>query len=266
MQADTEIIEPGPPETKGQLQPLATHPMAIIDRAIQSGTDPDNLAKLMELQVGWEERRASELYTDALTGFRRDCPQIERSKAVKSDKGTVLYKYPPYEAIKKITAPLEAKYGIVTGFSVEEVEGTPIKLRVTLTVRVGSHKEQHTYTAPVSKGTRLTNPTQEYTGALTTIKRVLYCAALDIVITDEDDDAGHWPEDKINEDQVDQIKELIAEKNFATANFLAWVSELAGVKVERVEDVPAKHGPASIDTLKRRPVNGTAPKAKGGGK
>lgn len=241
-----DIIEP----ESGQLAELPTHPMAIIARAIERGVDADNLAKLMDLQTKWEDRRAAEEFAIAIANFQREVPMVFKSREVRKKDGGVMYFFASYDDIKRVTRPIEAKYGISTSFDIQHTEDG--KLIGKCRVRVGSHFEDHTFTVPVPKGLN-TNQTQDYGGALTYLKRYCYCAALDIVVTDEDTDAANLT-DLIGPDQLKEVVQLIQEKGVAPEKFKAWCSEAAGVDVPTLEAIPLRIVDKAIDLLRRKPV------------
>lgn len=241
-----EVKEPAEP------RPVSTHPLAIIDRAIERGIDPDNLAKLMELQAKWEERRAAEVYASALANFQAECPMVFKSRMVKNKDGSPRYYFASYDDIRRATRPLEAKYGIATSFNVEQTEDG--KLKATCRVRVGSHFEDYTFQVPIPKGMG-TNDAQDYGAALSYVKRYCYCAALNIVVSDEDDDGQNLLE-KINSKDLEQVRRIMEEKGFPVQRVLNWASAKAKIPIHALEEMPASLVSACIDTMRRQPVKG----------
>lgn len=237
-----------------ELQPIVGPPaeqrgMTIVERAIEKGgIDADNLGKLVELQMKWDDRRAAEEFAAALAGFNAECPTIPKRRGVKNKDGSTRYMYAAYEDIKLVTKPLEKKWGISTSFSFDtSQEG---RLVGTCRVRVGSHFEDHTLALRVPKGFG-TNEAQDDGQAYSYLKRYLYCAALDIVIADEDKDAtGLWS--CINSEQVAELQKWLAEKGVDEGRFLAWASETAKFEVPSLKEFPVKLYATGLDMLKRK--------------
>lgn len=194
-------------------------PLAMLQQLIDRGTDPEALGKMMDLAERWQAIEAKKAYTAAVEGFKRDCPPIikrnqvhgtakdERGVKIPGVKGPHMYNFASYDDIKAVTVPFERKHGIVTGFSFDVSPGGNLlgKLRVT----VGSHTEEFSFGVPIPKGMN-TNATQDFGAAVTYLKRYLYLAAFDLVVTGEDSDACGLFE-KITPDQIGQLNDLIGQ-------------------------------------------------------
>lgn len=226
---------------------LAASPMEMLNRMIDHGVNPDALSKMMDLAARWQADEAKKLYTAAIVAFKDECPSIVKRNAVRKKgkevngeivPGDVMYRFASYEDIKEITVPLEKKNRITTSF---DFEVTPAgNLTGTLLITVGSHTETRRFGIPIPAGMN-TNKAQDFGAAMTYLRRYLYCAAFDIVISGEDKDGAGFSE-KITEEQIGIINDLFvlcekAGKPVPLDKFKAWaeiddLSELAPSKFE----------------------------------
>ncbi len=239
----TETTDMAVPST-GQLIALAVSKGAAIDVI-------ERLSALMERQAAIA---AKEAWHTAIAGFKSECPVIiknnpVRGRSKKDDSGKVVelgpvhYHFAGYDDIKAITGPLERKWGVVTGYTFEVTNSGNLlgRLRVT----VGSHTEEFSFGVPIPKGIN-TNGTQDFGSAQTYLKRYLYCAAFDIVVTDEDND-GRGLNVKLTGDQIGELNDLISQIaskkiKFNKTNFFEYfgLEEQDDFKPD-LGDIEAKH-------------------------
>lgn len=220
------------------LATTAPTPLTILSAAVASGIDPDKLGRLMELAEGWEKNRAAERFADAVSQFQAECPVIFKSRTAKVKDWQ--YAFASYDDVMREAAPVLAKCGIALTFSTEPAPGG---LKVTCRVRVGTHYEDHALTVPLPQMT--VNDTQRFGAALSYAKRYALCAALNIVVTDEDDDAVTQLTN-IDEAQRAELERLIGEKNVDMPRFLAWAG------VDDLARLPAADFPKALDMLRRK--------------
>lgn len=186
-------------ETNGTYNPLA-----LIQSAIDKGMDPDKLGKLMDLQERWEKNRAAEEFAIAVSQFQAKCPTILKSrKAILPGKFD--YQYASYDNVMKQASPILAECGLAVSYSTKPA---PNGIEMTCRVRKGIHFEETTLTAPIPAG--VVNDTQRCAMALTYMKRYALCLALNIVVTDEDDDGASALE-TITPEEKKEIFSLIDE-------------------------------------------------------
>lgn len=244
----TEVIEMATvtekPSANGALatqsQPPA-NPMAIIQVAIERGVDADQLGKLMDLQERFERNRAAEAFGAAISRFQKICPRIHKGRKVQG--GGLNYQYASFDDVMAQAGPHLAACGIALSFS---TEANDRGIRVTIRVRVGIHAEDSTLDVPVPD--MKVNSTQRYGAALSYAKRYALCAALNIVVTDEDDDATS-AYDPVTDDQSFQLDEamtLLVEKygESERGRFLKWMG------VERLADIPSRDFQKAIQALR----------------
>lgn len=223
--------------TKDKLAPMPTpDPLTLLSRMVEQGTNPEALSKMMDLADRWQAAEAKKLYTAAIVAFKAECPAIVKRNAVRTkdkldDKGQkvpksgdVMYRFASYEDIKEITAPLEKKNQITTSYDFTVTAAG--NLTGELSITVGSHTEKRGFGIPIPKGMN-TNNAQDFGAAMTYLRRYLYCAAFDLVISGEDKDGAGFSE-KITPEQIGELNDLIgtcekAGKSVTFDKFLAWL-------------------------------------------
>lgn len=212
---------------------LAADPMTMLSRMVEQGGNPDSLAKMLDLVERWQAAEAKKIYTAAIVQFKNECPVIVKKNPVRKKSttengvtkpGDVMYKFASYEDIKEITSPLEKKNAITTSYDFEVTAAGNLKGELSITV--GSHTEKRGFGIPIPKGLN-TNNAQDFGAAMTYLRRYLYCAAFDIVISGEDKDGAGFSE-KISPDQIQILNNLIevcekARKPVAMDKFKAWL-------------------------------------------
>jgi len=242
-----------------ELAPLTTDPMTMLARMIEQGVNPDALSKMMDLADRWQAAEAKKLHTAAVLAFKQECPTIIKRNPVRGkDKldangakipksGDIHYHFASYDDIKEVTVPLEKKHGITTSFDFEVTAAGNLVGKLLITV--GSHTETRTFGVPVPKGLN-TNSAQDFGGAMTYLRRYLYCAAFDLVISGEDKDGAGLSE-KVTPDQIGELNDLMtacekAGKAINFEKFKAWL------EVENLDELtPAGFEKAMIE-LKRK--------------
>lgn len=215
-----------------------TTPMDLILAGQESGMTPEVMTGYFDLQERWENNQAAKEHAAAMVLFQSKCPQIHKGRQVPG-----MGAFASYDDIKKVIQPLLTEFGISLGYSFDLTDGLMV---ATCTVTVGSHSTNHTMPVPLPKSMGQINDSQKSGVAMSYGKRYSMTAALDIVVTDEDTDAGGLGE-TITEDQAIVLAEMIEPLGSAQlARLLEWVG------VERLADFPAsKHGEA-VDGIKRR--------------
>jgi ERF superfamily len=252
-QRDAGEAELAEVETPAELAAPA-NPLALLARAVERGLAPEQLEKLVALQERYEATQAAARWAEAVTAFRSECPTVFKGRQVKNKDGTARFSFAEYADIKRVTRPIEAKYGIVTTFSFDHSQ--PGRLLVTCRVRVGTHHEDYlsSIALPNVPGA---NVAQDSGAAMAYAKRYAYVAAHDIVITGEDDD-GASLRVLIDPGEAEQIRELLGSVRLDERKFWSWVSHMkpeAGT-ISRVEDIPQTHAARVIDMLRRKKARG----------
>jgi hypothetical protein len=223
-------------------------PLTLIQLAIQQKMDPGQLEKLIDLQERVQRNQAEQKFAEALAGFQQECPMVFKRRQVKNRDGTPRYVYASYDDIKSVTRPIESKWGISTSFDIKQGDGALIG---TCRVRVGTHYEDHSFVVEIPKAGQGMNEPQTYGNTMSYLKRYLYCASLDIVVTDEDNDATDLM-DLVNEVEALELQELIQEKHVEFKRFMEWASKSIGKDIEKLDQMPKGFFAKAKDMLRRK--------------
>ena len=217
-------------------------PLQMIQAAIEKGIDPD---KLMDFAERFERNRAAEAFGRAVTKFQSLCPRITKTRTASiqprdGGKANYNYRFSGFDDIDKVIRPLLIECGLAVSFSTEDVPGKGIK--ATCRVRHGIHFEDTTLTVPVPA---MSNATQGYGAALSYAKRYALCAALNIVVTDEDTDGAGL--ECLTEAECDSIMQIIETKG---ADASQWLKRLlAFARSESLARIPRNRYREIMDLL-----------------
>lgn len=219
--------------------------LAIIQTAIERNIDADQLGKLMDLHRELRKDQAAEAFGRAVTTFQAKCPPITKSRATQ-ETGSFGYKYASFDDVMRVAGPVLAECGLAVTVSSER---TDWGIRVTCRLRHGTHFEDHTMDCPIPS--MKVNDTQKFGAALSYAKRYALCAALNIVITDEDNDAAGLGVEPIATDEIANIKSMLnqiapGDREVVLKKLLEW----GGVK--RLEDFPADKYAIAVTRLEAK--------------
>ena len=183
---DTIVDSPLPAVVEPAALPaIVDSPLAIIANAVQSGgLDVDVLGGLMSLVERREDREAEMAYNEAMAAFQRDCPSVVKSRT--AGDGKWQYQYAGLDDVMRGIKPTLTANGFSLSFSSCEHESG---ITVTCTIaHVAGHAKTAEYTSPIPKMS--VNETQKMGAALSYAKRYCLVAALNLIVSGEDDDAA----------------------------------------------------------------------------
>ena len=213
-------------------------PAIVLDRMLERG---QNIQDAMEFFEKWEARIAAEQYGHALAAFQAQCPQIVKRRQIDlgGGKGPL---FASLDDIHDVIKPILAACGLSVRFSAEMTDAG--QMRAKCFVRHGRHEEASEVTLPVPTQMRV-NDTQKMGAALSYAKRYALCAALNIVVTEEDNDAATVME-TITDEQMAQLEEWIEVSGADRARFLKRFA------IESLPQMPAQQFLVAIGELKRK--------------
>jgi ERF superfamily len=209
--------------------------------------DVEKLAALLELEARFRAERAAEAFADALTAFQSEVPMVLKGRQTISTDKFEGYNFASYDDVMRAARPLLTKFKIVPTFTFPSF--TEGRMTGTCRIRVGTHFEETTAELPVP--TMKVCETQKFAAAISYLKRYLLCAALNIVTSNEDNDAATQFE-SVTEAEAFRLNELITEKQVSPPLFLNWVSTKAKARIERLDDVPRSVLAEAMDFLARK--------------
>lgn len=222
--------------------------LPVIERAIANGVDPDKLSKMLDLHERWTEARAKEAFGNALAEFQARCPAIVKKRETKGGKWS--FSYASLDDVMRVAQPILADCRISVAFDSEHKTSDkgPAVINVTVRVRVGSYSEDRKFGCPIPTDLNASQP-QQWGAALSYAKRYALCAALNIVVTDEDNDAVDVIE-TISATQMIELETLIQEKAVNLDRFLEWAG------CESLDRMPVVKFRQAVDFLKAKKKGG----------
>lgn len=233
---------------------LAMSPMQMAYQLMQSGreVDPDIVKKFMEMEHDYATHQAAKVFAQAVTGFQSECPPVFKGRTAKAAGNFQGFDFASFDDVMRVAKPLLTKYAIVPTFTTETVEhGRGAEIKCTCRVRVGIHVEETAVTVPIPpSATAKPNDTHQYAQAVTYAKRYALCAALNIVCTNDDNDATPQVQYATTE-QIAEINILIeqcadAGKPVTFDRFLKWLA------VDNLENLDTAGVAKAVTELKSR--------------
>jgi hypothetical protein len=204
-----------------QPQP-ADQTFSLLQQAVQAGTSPEALEKLLDLQERVLARNALGEYTAALAQFQSRCPAIQKRKTVADRGGRVMYKFAPLEDIVAQIRDLLAELGLSFSFDSDADDQGGVTVTCTIRHRAG-HAEPCRVRVPATTGHN-TNASQNMGIQLKYGQRYALIGALGITTADEDTDgATQEAGDRITADQAVSLETLAQAVGADSAKFLAYM-------------------------------------------
>jgi len=163
--------------------------LAIIARAVADPScDVDKMERVVALKERLDATAAKEKYGLALAKFQSICPIVKRNKEAKGSR--MSFKYAGLDDVMRQVKPAMSECGLSVSFSSEPIGEN--KIHTTITIRHGTHAETSEFTCPVPSQMTV-NDTQKMGAALSYARRYAICGALNITVSDDDDDANFGP-------------------------------------------------------------------------
>lgn len=241
------LIEDEPRLTTALATRQAESPMALIRLAVEANADPERLGKLMDLQERFERNEASKAFAVALAQFQAECPVIRKRREA-AFNGQHIYNFASLDDILQEIQPLLTAHGLAINFSAGMTDAGFLKAECR--VRCGLHVEATEIVLPVPAEMRV-NATQKMGAALSYAKRYALCAALNLIVADEDNDAAALDLTPVSDEQAIQLEDIAGECPAGTKDrCLAWLG------VASFRDCPAARFGEVKDMLLRKQKGG----------
>jgi len=225
--AKAEIIE----HDAGAMVPRSTNavtPMDMIDRALSSGSSPETISRLMDLQERWEKNQARKDFDTAIAAAKSEIKPIGRDATGHNSK-----KYVSLDAIAKAVDPILSKHGLAYRFKTTQTD----RINVACILFGHGHAEESSLSGPPDK-TGSKNDIQAIGSTLTYLQRYTLVQALGLAASDDDDGGAGGKRDTqtITDAQDDEIKALIKARSNPPAALEKFLSIF---KVESTSDLLA---------------------------
>jgi hypothetical protein len=196
-------------------------PAALMIKAMAGGMDLEKLEKFMELQDKWEATQARKAYTQAMSDFKKNPPEIEKDSHVeyRTDKGLTKYNHASLGNVTtKINAALGA-HGLSAAWTTEQNEkGVSVTCKIT---HVLGHFETTTLTAAHdSSGGK--NAIQALGSTISYLERYTILALTGLATHEQDNDAMA-PVEYIDDKQLSTIMDFVDSKGIDKAKYLLYM-------------------------------------------
>ena len=217
-------------------------PAALMLKAMDGKMDLDKLAQFMALQEKWEANQARKAYTQAMSDFKKNPPEIEKDSHVeyRTDKGITKYNH---ASLGNVTAKINTALGacgLSAAWTTEQTEkGVSVTCKIT---HVLGHFETTMLTAACdSSGGK--NAIQALGSTISYLQRYTLLSLTGLASREMDNDA-QGEVAYIDEKQLSTILDFINSKNIDQAKFLKYM------ECETLETIPATDFNKAVASLK----------------
>ncbi len=199
----------------------AAQAISPVQAALQSGADPDQLLKFMELQERYDANEAKKAFVLAMSKFRADCPTIEKTEDGHNCK---------YATIAGTLAQIKAllaEHGLSHSWRMTQ-ENQLITVTCIVTHSMG-HSEQTSITAPPDTAGSIKG-IQGIGSTITYLERYTLTALLGLASGEKDDDgqAAIGSAERITEDQELTLHSMLTDAGMDADKFERYASRTIG--------------------------------------
>lgn len=172
--------------TREESTQVVVNPMQMIAQAVAQGADVDKLGKLMDLQERWQKEEARKAFVAALNEFKRNPPEIYKTKQVAFGAGKANYKHATLDNVSGVIGAALSKVGISHRWDTEQLEGGLIRVTCVLTHEGGHSERTPLQASPDNSGSK--NSIQAVGSTVTYLQRYTLLSATGMAVADQDDD------------------------------------------------------------------------------
>ena len=223
-------------------------PAELIRIAVEKGSDLEKLEKVLELQERWEKNEARKAYHSAMAAFKANPPKINKDKKVgyTTNAGKVGYSHASLANVtEKINSEL-SKHGLSASWVT--TQNGSIVVTCKITHKLG-HSEETTLSAP-SDTTGSKNAIQAIGSTITYLERYTLLALTGLATFEMDDDGEAAVTDYINDKELNQIVDMIADKEIEEKKFLEYM------KIESLAKMPKSKYQQAINAINQKKRKG----------
>lgn len=188
---DAEIVDTGNVSkmpVAAEPKSYAVTPMAMIDRALESGAGIETLEKLMALQERYEANNAKREYNAAVADARAEIGPISKNRTVdftsKNGGSRTNYKFEDLAEIARTVDPVLAKHGLSYRYRTAQ-NGNTVRVTCVVSHRDG-YSEETSLEAPADNSGNK-NGIQGIGSTITFLQRYTLKAALGLAVANDDD-------------------------------------------------------------------------------
>lgn len=162
----------------------------MLQGVLAGGVTGDNVAAVTELTKLWKQTQewdAEKQFVEAFVRLQAETPNVQATKAVPNNDGSIRYKFAPFEDLMAQVQPMLQKHGFTVSFSSRM--DTARVVSTCILQHVGGHKRSNEFSVRTGKGPPGSSDAQADGAAATYAKRFALTEALNIVVSHLDDDA-----------------------------------------------------------------------------
>lgn len=235
--------------------PMAQTPHDLVAAAVNKGSDLATIEKLMDLRDRWEAAEAKKAYTQSMTNFKAECPEIFKDKKVdykhKQGGGSTNWEYESLPNLLKTITPALSKYDLSVSWKLDQSDN---KIIVTcfITHAFGHFESTSLFGPPDKSGNKdIIHATASTVSLLQryTCKSILGIASRDMEIHG----AGSEPKPKtqmITKDQLKQIEKLKKELDISDHGFSDGIDKM--FEISNVNKLSKRQAYESINMLEAK--------------
>jgi hypothetical protein len=226
--------------------------LAMLAIAVERGTSPDELAKLVDLHERIQAQQALTAYNVAMNHAQAEMPAIIRD-ARNERTGNP---YALFETLNAQIKPIYSRHGFSLSFT-EEPQGNEKMIRLVCKVRhIAGHVERHQGDYPRDgegpKGGAVMNAIQGTGSTHSYAKRYMLKDIFNLAEANEDND-GAGALDTLIAAEVEWCQEALKAGKVDYERFCAWISERqGGPAITELDQILRRHFPVVRDMLQRK--------------
>lgn len=227
-----------------QIAPAVPQTVEIIRAAVATG-DVEMYREAVQLAKELDAIAARKAFDNAIASAKAEIPTIRRNREVDftSTKGRTHYRFEDLAEIARTVDPILSRFGLSYRFRVHSPINEPVSVTCIVSHRDG-HFEETTLHAGRDDDNSNKNSIQRIGSTITYLQRYTLKAALGLAAAHDDDGQSAGDDSGcITSDQVKAIESLMADTNTTAQRFCGYM------KVERIEDIPAKQFQRAVDAL-----------------
>ena len=209
---------------------VATTPMQMLDRALESGAGLETIEKLMALQERWESGQARKAFNEAFAAFKSEAVRIVRNRRV-NDGPLMGRSYAELTAFVEAATPALSKHGLSASWDITRDDKDWIEVTCVIEHALGGNKRV-SLGGPIDTG-GAKSPLQARISTITYLERATFKAATGLAERGDDDDGAGPTSEPITAEQLANLRKEIQTAGADEDAFCKWL------RVETLADLPA---------------------------
>lgn len=238
--------------TKSQQMTLLEDPSVLIDSAgiiavisraaADPATDVNKLERLMAMYERIEARRGEQAFNEAMNEAQTEIRPIATDASNPNTKS----KYASYPALDRALRPIYTKHGFALSFDTGDSATDMVKVLCYVSHRGGHSRTYHADMPADGKGAKggdVMTKTHAAGSAMSYGQRYLLKLIFNIAVGDDDGNAASDTAEKVNEEEIAKILDLIDRSN---SDIEKWCKYM---KIESVAALPKKDFGRALESL-----------------